>query len=387
MSIMEEKFYRDSWAEVDLDAITHNIHELKQRLSGGTGIYAVVKADGYGHGDVQVAAAALEAGAERLAVALLDEALRLRQAGFTVPILVMGYTRPQDAAVAGAHGITVTVYQKEWVEQVESPVDVHLKIDTGMGRIGVRTTEEMDGVLRAIRENKNVGLTGVFTHFAKADDEDLSYYEEQNRRLEELLEHFTTKWTEEVTIHTGNSAASMRFPEQMHHFVRYGISMYGLYPSGDVKQEKPLALEPAFSLHSNLVHVKKLEAGESVSYGATYETTGEEWIGTVPLGYADGWLRKLQGAEVLVDGERCEIVGRICMDQFMIRLDRPYPIGTEVVLIGKQGEDEIETDEIADHLDTINYEIPCIISGRVPRVYKKDGETTAISHRLQNPIV
>ncbi|SDJ68003.1 alanine racemase [Salimicrobium halophilum] len=388
---MEEKFYRDSWAEIDLDAIANNVRELKHRLSEETGVYAVVKADGYGHGDVQVARAALEAGAERLAVALLDEALRLRKAGFTAPILVMGYTRPEDAAVAAEHDITVTAYQEEWVDKVEGtgkhPVKVHLKMDTGMGRIGVRTKEEMDGVLSAIRRNENIELTGVFTHFAKADDEDLSYYEEQNRRLEGLLGHFTTQWTKEVTVHTGNSAASMRFPEQMHHFVRFGISMYGLYPSGDVKKEKPISLKPAFSLHSNLVHVKKLEAGESISYGTTYETKGEEWIGTVPLGYADGWIRKLQGAEVLVDGKRCEIVGRICMDQFMIRLDKSHPVGTEVVLIGKQGEDEIETDEIADHLDTINYEIPCIISSRVPRVYKKGGETTAISHRLQAPIV
>ncbi|SIS56745.1 alanine racemase [Salimicrobium flavidum] len=388
---MEQRFYRDSRVEVDLDAIYYNVTQLKKRLSATTGVYAVVKANGYGHGDVQVAKAAIEAGAERLAVALLDEALRLRRAGIDVPILVMGYIRPEDAEVASRENITVTVYQKEWVEQVGdmdgTPLNVHLKVDTGMGRLGVRSEEEMVGVLDAIREKPGVSLSGVFTHFATADEDDLAYYEEQNRRLEDLLERFRENWKQEVDIHTGNSAASMRFPEQMHQFIRFGISMYGLYPSHNVKKEKPIDLHPAFALYSNLIHAKKLEPGEAVSYGATYKTSSEEWVGTVPLGYADGWIRKLQGMEVLVNGKRCEIIGRICMDQFMVRLDGYYPSGTEVVLIGKQQEEEIEMDEVADYLETINYEIPCIITNRVPRIYKRNNEIIATSHRLQDPIV
>lgn len=391
MEEMEEKFYRDSFAEVDLDAIHYNVRQMRGRLPEKTGVYAVVKANGYGHGDIQVARTAIEAGAERLAVALLDEAFRLRKVGITVPILVMGYTRPEDALLAARENITVTVYQKEWIERVkdtgETPLHVHLKLDTGMGRIGVRSETEMESVLSALRSTENVQLTGVFTHFATADEGDLSHYREQNERLARLLEYFGESWSGEVDVHTGNSAAGMRFPGHMFQYVRFGIGMYGLYPSGEVKEERPIDLQPAFSLHSTLIHVKKLEEGEPISYGATYRTDQGEWIGTVPFGYADGWIRKLQGMEVLVNGKRCEIVGRICMDQFMVRLDEYYPTGTEVVLIGRQEDEEIEMDEVADYVDTINYEIPCLITGRVPRIFKRNNEVISTSHRLQHPLV
>lgn len=380
-------YYRDSIAEIDLSAIKYNIEQLKKRLKEGTGIYAVVKADAYGHGDIQVARAALEAGAGGLAVALLDEAVKLRQAGIESPILVMGWTRPGDAMVAAEHGITLTVFQEEWLEQVEElsfsqPLRLHLKIDTGMGRVGIRTPEEMERVLQIMGGQSSLKLEAVFTHFATADEADTEYFETQQNRFEELFSHFKRNWPEDVEIHTSNSATSMRFPERMDHFVRFGISMYGLYPSPVVKKEKPIDLNPAFQLKSRLVHVKKLEAGESISYGATYTTEKDEWIGTVPLGYADGWIRKLQGMDVLVDGKRHPIVGRICMDQFMICLDQEYPIGTKVTLIGKQGEEEISADEVADHLDTINYEIPCMISQRVPRVFQQDGRTIAVRNSL-----
>ncbi|SFK36084.1 alanine racemase [Halobacillus dabanensis] len=380
-------YYRDSIAEIDLSAIKYNIEQLKKRLKGGTGIYAVVKADAYGHGDIQVARAALDAGAKGLAVALLDEAVKLRQAGIESPILVMGWTRPKDAVVAAEHAISLTVFQEEWLEQVEGlsfspPLRLHLKIDTGMGRVGIRTPEEMERILKIMGRQSAFKLEAVFTHFATADEANTEYFETQQKRFEELFSHFKRNWPENVEIHTSNSATSMRFPERMDHFVRFGISMYGLYPSPVVKKEKPIDLNPAFQLKSRLVHVKKLEAGESISYGATYTTEKDEWIGTIPLGYADGWIRKLQGMDVLVDGKRHPIVGRICMDQFMICLDQEYPIGTKVTLIGKQGEEEISADEVADHLDTINYEIPCMISQRVPRVFRQDGRTIAVRNSL-----
>ncbi|MCA1023942.1 alanine racemase [Halobacillus litoralis] len=385
--MQQDRYYRDSIAEIDLSAIEANIQQLRRRLPSESGIYAVVKADAYGHGDVQVAAEALRAGASGLAVAIMDEALKLRDAGVEAPILVMGWTRPEDAPLAAANDITVTVFQEEWLHQVqtaecEKPLSIHLKLDTGMGRIGVRNTEEMDGVLRAVKADDTFRLTGIFTHFATADDEDTDYYQQQADEFQRLAEHFKRNWPEDVEIHTSNSAASMRFPERMDHFVRFGISMYGLYPSEAVKQERPVELTPAFSLTSCLVHVKRVGPGESISYGATYTTEKEEWIGTVPLGYADGWIRRLQGMEVLVDGKRHPIVGRICMDQFMIQLDQEYPIGTKVTLIGKQGDDEITADEVAAWLDTINYEIPCIISHRVPRVYRKDGKTIEVRNTL-----
>ncbi|QDP39150.1 alanine racemase [Radiobacillus deserti] len=368
----QSKFYRDTWAEIDLERIEYNIHQLKKRLTN-TKIYAVVKANGYGHGDIEVAKRALKAGATGLTVATLDEALKLREAGITAPLLVMGWSRPEDAAIARSHDIALTVYQKGWLEKVKQnqrnrSVKVHIKLDTGMGRLGVRSNEELVELLEEI-EVGPFELEGVFTHFATADEPDFSYFEKQQERLKEFLGCLQENWSKPVIIHTGNSAASMRFPDKMQHFTRFGVSMYGLYPSPTVKEEKPIDLQQAFSLHSKLVHVKKLPPGEGVSYGATYVTQEEEWIGTIPIGYADGYIRKLQGSDVLVEGKRMPIVGRICMDQCMIRLDKEYPIGTKVTLIGKQGDEEITIDELANHLETINYEIPCMIGPRVPRIY------------------
>ncbi|SER38146.1 alanine racemase [Gracilibacillus ureilyticus] len=368
-----EKFYRDSWVEIQLENIIYNIQQLKKRLNKETEIYAVVKANAYGHGDIEVARSALAAGAKRLAVATLDEAVRLRECGVEAPILVMGWVRPEHVYAAADYGITVTCYQKEWVEEVLSlslpkPVTIHLKWDTGMGRIGIRKKEELLDILPLLK-NKNFHLEGIFTHFATADEISTEHFDNQRAYFEELLHLFRANWDGEVVLHTGNSAASMRFPEKMFDYVRFGISMYGLYPSGVVKKEKPINLKPALSLHSRLIHVKKVDKGTPVSYGATYITEREEWIGTVPLGYADGIRRALQGAEVLVNGKRCEIVGRICMDQFMIRLQEQAGVGDKVTLIGTQHEETIEMDELAEKLSTINYEIACMISSRVPRIY------------------
>lgn len=375
-------YYRDSWVEVQLDAIQENIQNVKRQLPTQTKVYAVVKANAYGHGDVQVAKAALDGGASGLAVALLDEAIRLREAGFTAPILVMGWVRPEDAHVAAQKDIIVTVFQADWLRKVKSMslhgnLSFHIKLDTGMGRIGVRDEEELTELLHEC-EAEGLQLKGVFTHFATADEEETRYVKEQEQRFERLMATFTSVWKGPVEVHTGNSALSMRFPEKMNHIVRFGISMYGLYPSKEVKALKPIELSPSFSLHSKLVHVKKVSPGESISYGATYTTSEEEWIGTIPIGYADGWIRKLQGMEVLINGKRMPIIGRICMDQCMVKLDDAYEVGTQVTLIGKQREEEIEVDEVADYLDTINYEIPCMISERVPRIYYQKGEIKAV---------
>ncbi|WP_171038154.1 alanine racemase [Aquibacillus sediminis] len=368
-----KKSYRDSWVEIDLNNIQYNIEQLRHRLSHHTNIYAVVKANAYGHGDVEVAKAAIQAGASRLAVALLDEAVKLRDHGITVPILVMGWVHPEDVSVAADNDITITFFQKEWLEQVmqlefSGRLKLHMKWDTGMGRIGLRDEKELTELLQLLNEPRFY-LEGIFTHFATADETDLNYFRDQQARFEQLYQVFRANWNQPVIFHTGNSAASMRFPDVMQHYVRFGISMYGLYPSQIVKQEKPIDLKPAFSLHSRLIHVKKLPKGESISYGATYTTQEDEWTGTVPLGYADGIRRKLQGTDVLIGGQRAEIVGKICMDQFMIRLSKPYPVGTKVTVIGTQADQEITMDELASHLDTINYEIACMISDRVPRYY------------------
>jgi len=371
---MSQQIYRDTWAEVNLQAIEHNVQAIKAQLSETTEIMAVVKANGYGHGSVEVAQRALQAGATHLAVALLEEAITLREAGIDAPILVMGWVGAEHAPTAVKYNITLTMFQEQWLEDVPhnlpQPVKVHMKWDTGMGRLGIRTVESLKSLIKKIKQQPNVQLTGVFTHFATADDEDLTYFHEQRERFQTLLDTFAKLWPEKIALHIGNSAASIRFPENMYHYIRFGVSMYGLYPSPAVKQEQTIHLKPAFSLHSRLSHVKKVTKGDSISYGQTYFAKEAEWIGTLPIGYADGWTRKLQGFHVLVEGKRMPIVGRICMDQMMIKLDQKYPVGTKVTLIGTQQAEEILADHVAHYLETINYEIPCMLTNRIPRIYK-----------------
>jgi alanine racemase len=386
--MMEEYgyFYRDTWAEIDLDAITENIQSIKQILPREVQFIAVVKANAYGHGAVQVAQTALQTGATYLAVAFLDEALFLREQGIEAPILVLGASRPRDVKVAAQHHVTLTAFRTDWFVESQQYLEenqllnVHLKIDTGMGRIGIRDSEEAKAICDFVKTDSRFFLEGVYTHFATADEIDDSYLLDQYRRFQEILTDFEVL---PKMIHCSNSAATLRFPFALFNGVRVGIAMYGLTPSREMAPLLPFALKEAFSLHSRLVHVKKLQKGEKVSYGATYETNDEEWIGTVPIGYADGWIRKLQGQEVIIEGKRTKIVGRICMDQCMIKLPYDIPIGTKVTLIGKQGNENISCNDIAIKLETINYEVPCIISNRVPRVYIRSGKMV----ELQNPLL
>jgi alanine racemase len=384
--LTSQSFYRDSYVEVQLDAIKYNVKQLSLLLPKDKKIIAVVKANAYGHGDVYVAKAALESGAYGLAVAILDEAIKLRKAGIDAPILVMGWIRPEDAKLAAEHQLTVTVFQKEWIQQAKQYIkkeelSVHIKVDTGMGRIGIRSEEELMEVLADL-DTPAFSIDGLFTHFATADEEDLLYYQKQKEIFQPLVKVFHNQVKTPTIVHADNSAASMRFPEHSFDAVRFGISMYGLYPSDYVKKENPMSLKPAFSLHSQLIHVKYVQEGESISYGRTFQTNENTWVGTIPLGYADGWIRKLQGFEVLVEGKRMPIIGRICMDQFMIQLDKPYPIGTKVTLIGTQQEEEISVDEVANRLDTINYEIPCMISSRVPRVFVENETIIGLENKI-----
>ncbi|RTR28489.1 alanine racemase [Robertmurraya yapensis] len=380
--VSQEQFYRDTWVEVDLDCIKENVQQMKSRLPIDVEMMAVVKANGYGHGDVQVARTTLDAGASSLAVAFLDEALALRQKGIDAPILVLGATRADHVNVAAKNNITLTVFQEEWIREIgalmekDVTISVHLKLDTGMGRIGIRDESTLQKIERLINEDDRIQLEGVFTHFATADSLDLSYFEEQLARFKEMVEALHNK---PKMIHASNSAAALRTTNYFNG-IRYGIAMYGLTPSVEIKGELPFPLKEAFSLRTTLVHVKKLAPGDKVSYGGTYEAKEEEWIGTLPIGYADGWIRRLQGQEVLIDGMRVPIVGRICMDQCMIKLPKELPIGTVVTLIGWDKKEHVSIDELAERLDTINYEIPCTISSRVPRIYVKSGKTIDVKN-------
>lgn len=382
-------FHRDTWAEVNLDYIYDNVASMKQMLPKEVKMFAVVKANAYGHGDFEVAFTALKAGADFLAVAFLDEALALRKKGITAPILVLGASKPESAGIAADASVSLTVFSLEWLEQAkkyinnEQNLHIHIKIDSGMGRIGVRSKDELMNLDSWLAKETCFTFEGIFTHFATADQLDLIYFQKQLDTFKVMLS--SLKKLPKI-VHAANSASALRFTEPLFNAVRFGISMYGLSPSPEIKPILPYDLKEVFSLKTKIVHVKQLSRGDSVSYGATYTAQEDEWIATLPIGYADGWIRKLQGQEVIVAGEKAPIVGRICMDQCMIKLSKPLPIGTEVTLIGESQGLSISVDEIATKLDTINYEIPCMITPRVPRVYIQNNQLSHVRNPLLNNI-
>lgn len=373
MSMVTAKL-RSSQVAINETAIAHNVQHAIAGLPQGTELFAVVKADAYGHGLLRVARVAQAAGASGFCVAVLDEALALRRAGFTAPILVLGIIDPEYAPIAAANHIAVPVGSAEWLQQAAvglatanlPKLHIHLALDTGMGRIGFRELAELKAALQVLAAAKeSFEITGLFTHFATADDPDPAYFKMQVARFHQFLDALPER---PQYIHVANSATSLWHAACDCNLVRFGVAMYGLNPSGRAILQTPYPLEPALTLTSALSFVKQIGAGEAVSYGATYKASQAEWIGTVPLGYADGWQRRLQGFHVLVAGAECEIVGRVCMDQFMIRLPHQVPTGTAVVLVGRSGEKEITLQDVADYAHTIHYEIACGLSERLPRV-------------------
>lgn len=388
-----DSFFRPTWVEISLDALRHNLEAFREILPETVQRMAVIKADAYGHGAVEVAREALHCGVAYLAVAFLDEALELREAGIEAPILVLGYTPPEGLALAARHGITLNVYQDEVLEAIaadpgryaERPLKVHIKIDTGMGRIGLATEDEAIRFIDRARSLPGLEVEGLFTHFASADEADKSYTREQYRRFDRIVRHYAGLGVTFRFLHTGNSAAAIDCPELTYNMVRLGISMYGMYPSDEVMKRK-IRLQPVLSLKTAVVMNKLLPPGSGISYGTIYHTATHEQIATLPVGYADGYSRRLTGkAEVLIRGKKVPVVGRICMDQCMINVTgmEEIRIGEEVVLIGQQGDECITADDLAHSLGTINYEITCAISHRVPRVYLRNGQP----YRIVNPLV
>lgn len=366
-----KEFYRPTKAVIDLSAIQNNLAAFKKHSPRAEGI-AVVKADAYGHGVVEVAKRAVESGIGFLAVATPDEALHLREQGFGVKLLVLGASPASFVPVAQKEGIALAAISLEWLRMAAMACDpslpvlkLHLKVDTGMRRIGV-AFEEVDEAIGFIRHH-SFAFEGLFTHFATADEKEGELFGQQVRQMSEIIANLNDP---EVLVHVSNSAAALMHPDLAYGAIRIGISMYGIAPSPYVEQEMPFPLEPALSLETEIVQVKRVKAGEAVSYGATYISEEDEWIATLPIGYADGMLRGLQGQDVLVRGRRVPVVGRICMDQCMIRIPEKMPVGEKVQLIGKQEGEEIRINEWAEKLGTIPYEIPCILTKRVPRLYR-----------------
>lgn len=364
---------RDTWAEISVNHIRENMLNIRRSLPSSVKLMAVVKANGYGHGDIESAAAALRAGADYLAVAYLEEALRLRNAGLKLPILLLAPIRPEQVQLALKFDFILTVTSAKWFSEMRaykpytSPgkLRVHVKMDTGLGRIGIRTKEEWDELVPWMRA-EDIEVDGFYTHFATAGHAKTNYLEQQAARFEQMQEWGRSSGLMIRHYHCAGSIAALRFPHLAMDMVRIGAAMYGFYPENLACSVK---LEPALSLHSRLIQVKKLLKGEYLGYNNSYQAEEDEWIGTVPIGYADGWSQRMQGTEVLIDGQRSPIVGKICMDQLMVKLPGPYAEGTKITFIGQQGEHRITFTELAAHIGSVAQEVSTSLGVRVARTY------------------
>ncbi|MGA2112424.1 MAG: alanine racemase [Anaerolineales bacterium] len=359
-----------TWVEVDLAAIRNNVREL-MRIAGRP-LMAVVKANGYGHGAVAVAQAALQAGASWVGVARCSEGLELRRAGITAPILVLGATPSAEAEAAISSQLSLALYDRGLGEAYARQaaalgrrVSVHIKVDTGMGRLGILPQETASFGKWAL-EVPELFIEGVFTHFARADESDPGPTLAQIARFREALEALQASGVQPRWTHAANSAAMLRIPEARFDLCRAGIALYGLSPSREVPL--PSSFRPALAWKACLASSKDLPAGWGVSYGGEYVTAGIETIGAIPVGYADGWRRSAPN-QILMDGQRLEVIGRVCMDYCLVRLPAGGAIGDEVVLIGRQGDERILAEDVALRWGTINYEVVTGIAARVPRVY------------------
>lgn len=374
-SLKENGRQPQTWAEVHVDSLERNTRRIRARLPKGTLFMAAVKADGYGHGAVTAARAVLKGGADALAVGLLNEALQLRKDGINVPILVLTPILPQEAGIAAELDISVTVFQASWLREMEASRDwsdkqlrVHIKMDTGLGRLGIRDKQEWMDMIPLLKEGY-IRVEGVFTHLATAQLEDSTYYNRQMSRFHEMKQWVIEAGFQPEIIHASNSAAALHYPENSLDMVRVGASLYGIDPCEQAVREKVnLRLEPTLSLHTKIIHCKQVEPGSPISYDCSYIAQQKEWIATIPIGYGDGAFRGYKGTSVLVDGQRVPIVGNICMDQLMIKLPQYYPPGTMVTFVGRQKEEEITLEERAAQLDSIPQQVLLLLTARVPRV-------------------
>ncbi len=367
---------RPTVAQIDLSAIRHNIQQLRTKLTGNTHLIAVVKADAYGHGAVQVSKTALSAGAASLAVAIPEEGAQLREAGLTVPIFILGLTLPEQADLIVRYNLIASVCTvagaralDQKAGRLQKAVEVMLKVDTGMSRIGVAP----DGLLPLVQELRQlpaIQLKGIFTHLATADALDKSYAHYQLKLFNSALEKLAAAGISPLIVSAGNSATTIDLPPGLYNAVRPGIAIYGLPPSAEMHNR--LDLWPAMQFKTKIVYIKKVPGGTPVSYGCTYTTPCDTFLATLPVGYADGYSRCLSNrARVLIGGIRRPLAGRVCMDQVVVDLgpQNDASIGDEAILFGRQGNEEITATELADIAGTINYETVCAVSSRVPRIY------------------
>lgn len=393
---MDLRRIRPTVVEVYLDRIAHNVSELRRVTKKEALFMAVVKADGYGHGAEETAKTALAAGADCLGVALIEEGINLRKAGVFAPILILGYTPEALAQAAVSFDLTVTLFSlqaaREFSEAAiarNKKLKVHIKVDTGMGRIGFMPGEESAHEIKQICSIPGLEVEGMFTHFATADQKDKSYALGQFEQFMAFDEMLGSMGVNIPIKHCANSAAIIDLPETHLDMVRAGVAIYGLYPSDEVQKEK-VDLKPAMAFKTHISHVKQLPEGFSISYGATFTTRRRSTIATLPVGYADGFSRLLSGkAKLLVLGQEAPLVGRVCMDQCMIDVTGIEGVspGDEAVIFGEQAGSLIIADKVASLMGTINYEVVCMVGKRVPRVYYEEGKPVKVRSGLKTDIV
>ena len=371
------EYYRDTFLEIDLDHVYHNVTHLIQHYSSDITLMAVIKADSYGHGAIMVAKTLLEAGVRYFAVATLDEAIELRRAHIKCPILILGGVRIKDLKLIRKLNLSIGVHSLTWLEDAMAvyhgkPVRVHLKYDTGMGRLGLTDESAFTDAADRIRKSAHFDLKGVYSHLATAEETDENYYQYQVDRFEKALEKIDLQG---LFVHIGNSAGSLKPKPEHINMVRVGLFINGVKPA----KTTPLSFElkPSLSLYSKLVQVKTVKPRTKLSYNGIYETRETEFIGTIPIGYADGYDRRLQDGRVYINGVYCDIVGRICMDYCLVRLPLPFKEGTRVELIGEH----VTIDEYAEKIKTNNYHATCQFSDRLPRIYLRHGKIIKIVNR------
>mgnify|MGYP000576920508 FL=1 len=378
------KTYSRVYAKIDLDAIAYNMEQMKQNIRPETKVMAVIKADGYGHGAVQIAEMM-----ERwnyiwgFAVATLDEAVVLRTEGIQKPILVLGCVFPDQYMEMLKHEIRMNIYTEEMAESISrmaaregKTAYMHIKLDTGMSRLGFGINEQSAETIKRISKMPNVNMEGIFTHFTKADEKDKSFTKKQIQEFVWMTERLKEKIVRFTYEHCSNSAGIIDVPEANFDIVRAGISTYGLYPSEEVDKTN-VKLKPALALKSHVAFVKEIERGTPVSYGGTFVAKEKMKIATIPVGYADGYPRSLSNkGYVLIRGKKAPILGRVCMDQFMVDVTQIEGVsfGDKVTMIGKDGNEILPVEVLSELSGRFNYEFVCDLGKRIPRVYVRDGK-------------
>lgn len=365
-----------TWAEINLDNIEFNLNNIKKLLNEDTKICAVLKANAYGHGSVELAKFLENKDIDYFAVARLEEAIELRENNIKMPILCLGFVPEHSLELAIKNNITLTIYSLDMAKKLndisndmDCRANIHIKLDTGMGRIGFEPSEASIDEIVEISNLKNLYIEGIYTHFAKADEVDKDFTYKQVSRFKFIVEGLDNKGIQVPIKHVSNSAATMDLQDLNFNMVRCGIVLYGYYPSDEVVKER-LPLKPVMTLKTRVAHIKDVEENTGISYGLKYKTQSKERIVTIPIGYADGFTRMQNNPKVSIKGELFDVIGRICMDQCMVRIDKDIDIkiGDEVIIFG---ESNIDADYLAKDLGTISYEIVCMVSRRVDRVYKE----------------